>query len=136
MERSKARRRILIVEDEPAICEVCLRTLTSEAFEVDIAANGVVAQDMVAKKEYDLCLLDIRTPIMNGRELYQHLKEEHPELTSRVIFTTGDIMNSELERFIKESGRPYLPKPFTPKELKTIVRQVLKYGKQSKNTNY
>jgi CheY-like chemotaxis protein len=127
MKQSEAgRKRILVVEDEPAICEVCLRTLTAEGFDVDIAANGVVAQDMVAKKEYDLCLVDIRTPVMNGRELYHHLKEDHPELTSKVIFTTGDIMNSKLELFLKEAGRPYLPKPFTPDELRAIVRQALK----------
>ena len=127
MKHSKAsRKRILVVEDEPSISQVCLRTLVSEGFDVDIAVNGVVAQDMVAKKEYDLCLLDIRTPVMNGRELYHHLKEEHPELINKVIFTTGDIMNSKLELFLKEAGRPFLPKPFTPDELRAIVRQALK----------
>jgi DNA-binding response OmpR family regulator len=127
LKQAKAgRKTILVVEDEPAICEVCARTLTGEGFDVDIAVNGVVAQDMVAKKEYDLCLLDIRTPVMNGKELYQHLKEEHPELTSKVIFTTGDIMNSKLGLFLKEAGRPFLPKPFTPDELRAIVRQALK----------
>jgi len=119
------RKRILVVEDEPAICQVCLRTLTADGFDVDIAVNGVVAQDMLAKKEYDLCLLDIRTPVMNGKELYQHIKEERPELASKVIFTTGDIMNSNLEPFLKETSRLYLPKPFTPHELRTVVRQAL-----------
>jgi len=123
---SKARKRILVMEDEPAICQVCLRTLSAEGFDVDIAANGVIAQDMLAKKEYDLCLLDIRTPIMNGKELYQHIKEDHPEFANKVIFTTGDIMNTNLERFLKEAGSPYLPKPFTPDELRDIVRQALK----------
>ena len=123
---SKARKRILVMEDEPAICQVCLRTLSAEGFDVDIAANGVIAQDMLAKKEYDLCLLDIRTPIMNGKELYQHIREDHPEYANKVIFTTGDIMNTNLERFLKEAGSPYLPKPFTPDELRDIVRQALK----------
>jgi CheY-like chemotaxis protein len=127
MQHSEAgRKTILVVEDEPAIAQVCQRTLTAEGFDVDIAANGVIAQDMLAKKGYDLCLVDIRTPVMNGRELYQHLKEECPELTSKVIFTTGDIMDSKLELFLKEAGRPYLPKPFTPKELRAIVRRALK----------
>jgi DNA-binding response OmpR family regulator len=125
MGRSKARK-ILIVEDEPAICEVCVRTLTGEGFDVDIAVNGVAAQDMLTKKEYDLCLLDIRTPIMNGRELYQYMKEEHPKLASKVIFTTGDILNKNLGLFLKGIGRPCLPKPFLPDELRAIVRQALK----------
>jgi CheY-like chemotaxis protein len=127
MKHSKAsRKRILVVEDEPAICQVCRRTLTGEGFDVDIAANGVVAQDMLGKKEYDLCLVDIRTPVMNGKELYQHIKEEHPELANKVIFSTGDVMDSNLEPFISEASRLYLPKPFTPAELIAIVRQALK----------
>ncbi len=127
MKHSKAsRKRILIVEDEPAICQVCLRTLTGEGFDVDVAANGAVAQDMLGKKEYDLCLVDIRTPIMNGRELYQHIKEEHPELANKVIFTTGDVLDDRLELLLREANRPYLPKPFTPDELIAAVRQALK----------
>jgi len=73
-------KRILIVEDEPAISDVCRRVLTGEEFEVDIAVNGKVAQDMLEERQYDLCLLDIRTPTMNGIELYQWLKEKHPQL--------------------------------------------------------
>lgn len=127
MKHSKAsRKRILIVEDEPAICQVCLRTLTGEGFDVDVAANGAVAQDMLGKKEYDLCLVDIRTPIMNGRELYQHIKEEHPELANKVIFTTGDVLDDRLELLLREANRPYLPKPFAPDELIAAVRQALK----------
>jgi len=82
-------KRILVVEDEPAISQVCLRTLTSEGFEVDIAVNGQVAQDMLAKKDYDLCLIDIRTPVMDGKELYQHIITKHEQMAERVIFTTG-----------------------------------------------
>lgn len=127
MKHSKAsRKRILVVEDEPAICQVCLRTLTSEGFDVDVAINGMVAQDMLGKKEYDLCLVDIRTPVMNGKELYQYIKEEHPELTDKVIFSTGDVLDSKLELFLSEINRPYLPKPFTPDELVAAVRQALK----------
>jgi CheY-like chemotaxis protein len=127
MKHPKASRKtILIVEDEPSISQVCLRTLNADGFDVDIAINGVVAQDMLAKKEYDLCLIDIRTPVMNGKELYQHIKEEHPEYVQKVIFTTGDIMDGKLEMFLEETGNQYLPKPFTPDELRTIVRQALK----------
>ncbi len=118
-------KRILIVEDEPAISQVCLRVLTSEGLEVDIAVNGKVAQDMIEKKQYDLCLLDIRTPEMNGKELYQWLKEKHPQVANGVIFTTGDVMGGDTQSFLEQTGRPFLPKPFTPDELKTIMRETL-----------
>jgi len=118
-------KRILVVEDEPVIGRVCLRTLTAEGLEVDIASNGLVAKDMVSKKEYDLCLIDIRTPAMNGIQLYEHLKEEHPELASRAIFTTGDVLSGNIQAFLRDSAKPYLPKPFTPDELRAAVREAL-----------
>ncbi len=119
-------KRILVVEDEPAICEVCQRVLTGEGFEVDIAVQGKIAQEMLEKKQYDLCLIDIRLPAMTGKELYQWLKEKHPLLASRVIFTTGDVMGGDTQIFLEQTDRPLLPKPFTPDELKTIVRETLR----------
>ena len=93
---------------------------------MDIAVNGTVAQSMVARKQYDLCLLDIRTPEMNGQEFYQWLEEKHPQLASRVIFTTGSVMSGHTTTFIEQTDRPFLPKPFTPDELKALVRETLK----------
>ncbi len=119
-------KRVLVVEDEPVISEACRRILTGEGFEVDIAVNGRVAQDILEEKQYDLCLLDIRTPEMNGIELYQWLKEKYPQQAERVIFTTGDVMGGDTITFIEQTGRPYLPKPFTPDELKATVREALR----------
>jgi DNA-binding response OmpR family regulator len=126
MEQPKARaKKILVVEDEPAICQVCLRTLTADGFEVDIAVNGAIARDMLSEKDYDLCLVDIRTPIMNGRELYKHILDEHPDFKGKVIFTTGDVLDEQLTSLLNGSERPYLPKPFTPDELRAIVKEAL-----------
>ena len=119
-------KRVLVVEDEPAISQVCLRVLTSEGFEVDIAVNGKIAQDMIKEQQYDLFLVDIRTPEMNGKELYQWLKEKHPQLVNRVIFTTGDVTSGDTRSFIEQTARPLLPKPFTPDELKAVVREAIK----------
>ena len=112
---------ILVVEDEPAIRDICQRVLSSEGFEVDTAINGKVAQDMMGKKQYGLFLMDIRTPEINGKELYQWLQEKHPQLESRVIFTTGSVIGEDTMTFIEQTGRPFLPKPFTPDELRAIV---------------
>ena len=118
-------RRILVVEDEPSISDVCRRVLTREGYAVEIAANGKLAQGMVGGKPYDLCLIDIRTPAMNGKELYEWLQEKYPQLTKRVIFTTGDMLGGDTKSFIEGTGRPCLPKPFSPDDLKAIVRETL-----------
>ena len=117
--------RILLVEDEPAICQLCDRVLTGEGFKVDIAANGKVAQDMIEEKQYDLYLFDIKLPIMGGRELYQWLKGKHPKQISKVIFTSGSVLGQDTQLFIEQTGRPFLSKPFTLDELKTIIRETL-----------
>jgi DNA-binding response OmpR family regulator len=120
-------KRILVVEDEPAICDVCRRVLTGEGFDVEIAVNGRIAQDMIEERQYDLCLIDIRTPAMNGKELYLWLEEKHPKLASRVIFTTGDVMGGgDTQIFLEQVARPFLPKPFTPDELRAILRETLR----------
>ncbi|MFC1925863.1 response regulator, partial [Chloroflexota bacterium] len=60
---------ILVVEDEPSILKLCCKALTTGGFEVDVAANGRVAQGMIGKKCYAICLIDVRTPEMNGEGL-------------------------------------------------------------------
>ena len=127
---SAGAKRILLVEDEPAICQVCLRVLTGEGFEVDIAVNGGVAQDMLREKDYDLCLIDIKTPVMNGKQLYQVIIGKHPKLASGVIFATGDVIDGYTQRFLELASRPFILKPFTPDELKSIVRETLKQMKK------
>ena len=117
--------RALIVEDEPAICELCRRVLAGEGFEVDIAVNGRLAQDLIGKNQYGFYLLDIRMPVMTGKDLYQWLEEKHPQLISRVIFTTGSVLSGDTQIFMEQTGRPCLPKPFTAAELRTIVRETL-----------
>ena len=119
-------RKILVVEDEPAICDVCYRVLSREGFEVDIAVNGKLAQDMIEKKQYDFCLIDIRIPAMNGEGLYQWLQQSHPTLADKVIFTTGDVMGRDTQSFLEQTARPFLLKPFTPSEVKAMAREALK----------
>jgi CheY-like chemotaxis protein len=69
-------RSVLVVEDESSITKVCMRTLTAEGFQVDFAKNGEVAQEMWKRKNHDLCISDIRTPRMNGIELYRQLETD------------------------------------------------------------
>jgi CheY-like chemotaxis protein len=116
---------VLVVEDEPGIARLCARTLTGEGFQVDVAINGEVALALWRKKFYDLCVSDIMTPYMNGIELYQHLEKENPEAAARFIFTTGNLLNAEIKIFLDKTGRPLLPKPFSPENLREIVKEFM-----------
>ena len=123
--RMKLMEDVLVVEDEPGITKVCMRTRTAEGFQVDIAGNGEVAPEMWREKTCDLCISDIRTPRMNGIELYRQLETECPEAANKFIFTTGDMLNGNIKIFLEETMRPCLPKPFTPENLRAIVNMVL-----------
>ena len=105
---STGAKKILVVEDEPSITQVCQRVLRAEGFEVDVAANGKAGQDMIENKTYDLLLVDIRTPAMSGQELYEWLQEKHPQIAERVIFTTGDMMRGDTQTFLQKTGQPYV----------------------------
>jgi len=120
-ENNESVKNVLVVEDEPAIAVICVRTLTTAGFHVDIAVNGKIGLGMWRKKNYDLCVSDIRTPSMSGIEMYQQLEREDPELVKKFIFTTGDVMSGNIREFLEKTGRLYLPKPFTPEELRNIV---------------
>ncbi len=117
---------VLVVEDEPVISQLVERVLTNTNTRVTVAADGRIAQEVLQSKQFDVCLIDMRTPAMNGRELYEWIEKNRPYLLSRIIFTTGDTMSNNIENFLDSAGKPFLPKPFTPGQLKSIVASVIK----------
>jgi CheY-like chemotaxis protein len=111
-------KKVLVLEDEPIISRILTRTLTSEGLEVDSVENGQAAQERIASgKHYDLFLFDIRTPVINGMQVYRFIEEHRPEATSKVMFMTGDSLNVSTSNFLEKVKRPVLEKPFTPAEL-------------------
>lgn len=115
---------VLLVEDEPAISMACQRVLTGRGFVVTVAEDGQAAQSLLLVNNYDICLLDIRTPQMSGEELFNWILVNKPKLVPGIILTTGDVISGETARFIQTSGCPSLPKPFAPNELIEIVTAV------------
>ncbi|MBN1862169.1 MAG: response regulator [Dehalococcoidales bacterium] len=126
---SATRGKVLVVEDEAAVSRLCRVVLKQGGFEVEVAGNGRVAQERLRGGDYELVLLDIKTPVMDGRDFYRFLVKERPELARRVIFTTGDVVDRGIGDFIRLSGRPLLAKPFGSEELKAVVSRTIGGGK-------
>ena len=118
-------KRILVVDDENEFSELLKDALELRGFEVDTAINGEVAQEMLGERGYTLVILDIRMPVMSGKEFYQILESQYPQLVDRVIFATGDVIGGATKNFLEKSGRPFLPKPFTPDELRNMVAKAV-----------
>jgi DNA-binding NtrC family response regulator len=120
------KKKVLVVEDEMVLGKLCVRILTLEGHDVDLAANGKTAQAMVENTHYDICLSDIRTPGMNGMDLYKYFLEKHPSLAEKTLFMTGDIMNKSITTFLKENNVRYILKPFTHAELNAAISELVK----------
>lgn len=118
--------RILVVEDERKVAEMVSRGLRAERYAVDAAGTGEAAWEMAAATNYDLVILDLGLPDMDGRVLLQRLRSQKAEVPI-LILSARDSTASKVETF--ESGADdYLTKPFAFAELTVRVRALLRRG--------
>jgi response regulator RpfG family c-di-GMP phosphodiesterase len=103
--------RVLIVDDEPAVRKVCRFALEAEDLNCDEAANGVLALEALRQRSYDLVLLDIDMPQMNGREVCRRLREEPPYPHLKIIMLSGRANADELAQMLLAGVDDYLTKP-------------------------
>ena len=120
-----AGRRVLVVEDEPALSAAVSDALADAGFEVDRAGDGEEALARLGERLYDLVICDLKMPRVDGMAFYRAIAATAPELTERLIFVTGDVVGTEAERFLEESGCPWLAKPFRLGDLLRAARDVL-----------
>ena len=118
------RRRALLVDDESEIAEALADFLGLEGYACDLATSGAEACRFLAAGEYDLIVSDLRMPTMDGPALHACIARDHPAMLDRLGFVTGDTLGSGVARFLMESGRPVLEKPFTPETVARFVRAV------------
>ena len=116
---------ILIVEDETALAMAMAESFADAGFLVDRAGDGEEALARLEGGHYDLIVCDLKMPRMDGMMFYRALADGYPEMTSRILFVTGDVIATDAERFLAESGCRWLPKPFRINELLRVVREVL-----------
>ena len=124
MEQSSGTKNLLVLEDEAVISGICDRVLSKEGFNVILAVDGRKAIKLLAENKIDFCLLDIRTPGIDGLELYKHIRRNFPHLALKVVFMTGDSLSRNIPEFVNDVGCQLLEKPFTTEELITAVRNV------------
>ena len=111
--------RILIVDDEEIVLRSCLRILRGDEYEIDTASDGLAALGLVNENAYDVLILDIKMPRMDGIEVLRRVKEVHPDID--VIMITGLHDIGTAVQAMKLGALDYLPKPFEPEELKLLV---------------
>jgi two-component system NtrC family sensor kinase len=112
---------VLVVDDEPHIIHYMRATLEAWGHTVAVASNGTEALAQTATHPFDVIITDLRMPELGGRELYETLERERPDIARHVVFSTGDTVGGDTLKFLEAAGRPFLRKPFTLAELRTAL---------------
>lgn len=121
---------ILIIEDEYALAELIKEKLTKEGYIVDIETDGKEGYYNALSGLYDLIILDVMLPSMNGFEILKKLREE--EIESKVIMLTAKSMLEDKLNGLENGANDYLTKPFHIEELSARVNVQLNKTSTSK----
>ena len=114
---------ILVIDDEPIVCESCHRILTKEDYQVDINTNPLEGFRQAVTNNYDLLLLDLMMDEMDGIELLHQLREKKPDLP--VIIITGYPTRKSKEEADSLGVLHYILKPFIPNEILDPVTHII-----------
>lgn len=118
--------RILVVEDEQKVASFVARSLREKTWAVDIAATGRQALEAARNAEYDLILLDLRLPDMDGLEVCRRLRQEGIE-TAILMLTARGLVDERVQG-LDAGADDYLVKPFALAELHARIRALGRRG--------
>ncbi len=118
--QSSRKLHVLVVDDEPILTELIGRTLEEDGHSVVVVSKSTEVIGRPDLEEFDLILMDIKMPELNGAELYELLPES---VVAKVVFMTGDTANVSTRTLVEKTGSTVLSKPFKLGELRQIIRQ-------------
>ncbi|HSX57871.1 MAG TPA: response regulator transcription factor [Candidatus Saccharimonadales bacterium] len=120
--------RLLVVEDEKKIADALKKGLEQETYAVDVAYDGEYGYDLAASEDYDLIILDLMLPKMDGMEICRKLREENKQTPVLMLTARGSI--GDKVTGLNTGADDYLAKPFAFEELLARVRALNRRPKQ------
>ena len=126
--------RILLVEDELGLSDVIASRLKKENYSVDVSNNGIDGLDNALSGIYDLIILDVMLPGMNGFEILREIRNE--KIDSKVIMLTAKSMIEDKLNGFDKGANDYITKPFHVEELVARVNVWLRSGNESMTKDY
>ena len=119
---------ILVVDDDMSVRATFSSVLRKEGYRVTAVKNGYEAIKAIAEESFDLALVDLRMPGMDGIEVLEKIKTRRPQ--TRVIIFTGYGSITTAVEAMRKGATDYLNKPFSPHELKAGVKKALENGRE------
>ena len=116
--------RLLVVEDEKDLMTVLAKELKREGYAVDLAMDGKEALSLAVINDYDLVVLDLNLPKIDGLDVLSQFRANHP--LSKVLILTARVEVEDRVQGLDMGAHDYLTKPFYLKELKARVRALLR----------
>jgi nitrogen-specific signal transduction histidine kinase len=123
--REGSGKKILVVDDEESLLQMIQEELVRHSYDVVTVLNGEAALRELRAQKFDAVVCDLKMPGLNGRQVYERLREENPEASRRIVFVTGDIIGDQLQSFLDAEKRPCLTKPFSLGELREAVKTMI-----------
>ncbi len=135
MAQEETKLRILLCEDDESLGMLLREYLQAKGYEADLCPDGEAGYKAFLKDEYDMCVLDVMMPKMDGFQLAQEIRQVNQEIP--VIFLTAKNLKEDIFEGFKIGADDYITKPFSMEELvyrmEAILRRV--HGKQQKNVS-
>ncbi|MCJ7446766.1 MAG: response regulator transcription factor [Bacteroidales bacterium] len=116
--------RILLAEDDSNLGNLLRNYLTVKNFKTDLFVNGILALDSFSKEQYDLCILDIMMPEMDGLTLAREIRKINPSIP--IIFLTARSLKEDVLEGFRSGADDYITKPFSMEELLYRIQAILK----------
>jgi len=116
---------ILILDDEPSIAEMLSEMLEIIGYKATICHMPQRALELLNARRFDVIISDFRMPGMNGRQFFEAVQQKSPELATRIVFLTGDMVSDSTRMFLESVGNPYLAKPFHLANVRETIAKVM-----------
>ena len=117
---------ILLIEDEPAVMAYVCATLERSGYRVVCANSGAEGVRRLETGEFMGVVSDMVTPGgVNGADVYAWIEANRPDLTSRLVFITGDIANEKTVDTLRQTGAPCVEKPFRVQQFISVVEKTM-----------
>ncbi len=112
---------ILLAEDNKMNQLIAAKTFKKIGHEIDIADNGLIAVEMVSRKNYDLIFMDIQMPVMDGLQATEHIIDIYGEDSPPIIAMTANVLSEDEDKCKSAGMKDFISKPFTIDRLEDII---------------